>query len=122
MTARRAIEPDEDDDRPPARAKGWIALVVSLAVIFGGGGLAFLFARDAVQGWFAPSDFPGPGGEGSTSTSRPASARSPPNASPVMSPARPPRAGSASSRSRAGRRSRTPTARRGSARRSVHSG
>jgi UPF0755 protein len=63
MTARRAIEPDEDDDRPRSRAKGWIALAVSLAVIFGGGGLAFLFARDAVQGWFAPSDFPGPGGE-----------------------------------------------------------
>ena len=25
MTARRAIEPDEDDDRPRSRAKGWIA-------------------------------------------------------------------------------------------------
>ncbi|MGC4153471.1 MAG: endolytic transglycosylase MltG [Propionicimonas sp.] len=62
MTARRAIEPDADG-RPPSRAKGWIALLVSVAVLFGGGALAFVFARDAVQGWFAPSDFPGPGGE-----------------------------------------------------------
>ena len=62
MTARRAIEPDEDE-RPPSRAKGWIALLVSVAVLVGGGALAFVFARDAVQGWFTPSDFPGPGGE-----------------------------------------------------------
>ena len=62
MTARRAIEPDEDE-RPPARIRGWIALVVSLAVVIGGGGLAFLLARDTLQGWFAPADFPGPGGE-----------------------------------------------------------
>ncbi len=62
MTARRAIEPDEGE-RPPSRAKGWIALLVSLAVLVGGGALAFGLARDAVQGWFAPSDYPGPGGE-----------------------------------------------------------
>ena len=47
MTARRAIEPDADG-RPPSRAKGWIALLVSVAVLFGGGALAFVFARDAM--------------------------------------------------------------------------
>ena len=62
MTAKRAIEPDEDDRRP-SHAKGWIALLVSVAVLVGGGALAFVLARDTVQGWFAPADFPGPGGE-----------------------------------------------------------
>lgn len=61
MTARRAIEPE--NEHPRSRAKGWIALVVSLAVLVGGGGLAFIFARDALSGLFAPADFPGPGGE-----------------------------------------------------------
>lgn len=62
MTARRAIEPDEDE-RPPSRAKGWIALLVSVAVLVGGGAVAFVFARDAIRGWFTPQDFPGPGGD-----------------------------------------------------------
>lgn len=63
MTARRALETDDEQERPPSRAKGWIALVVSLVVLIGGGGLAFVFARDSLQGVFSPSDFPGPGGE-----------------------------------------------------------
>ncbi|MCA0251757.1 MAG: endolytic transglycosylase MltG [Actinobacteria bacterium] len=61
MTARRAIEPDEE--RPSAsRAKGWIAVAVSLAVLLAGGALAWVFARDALRSWFVSADFPGPGG------------------------------------------------------------
>ena len=61
MTARRAIEPDEDES-PRSSAKGWIAVVVAVALLVGGGIFAFGYVRDAVQGWFAPADFPGPGG------------------------------------------------------------
>ena len=60
MTARRAIEPDEDR---PGRARGWIALLVSLVVVLGGAGIGWVFLRDSARGWFAVADYPGPGGE-----------------------------------------------------------
>jgi len=62
MTARRALEPDEEPGRR-GRSKAWIAVLVSLVVVIGGGTAGWFYARDAVRGWFAVADYPGPGGE-----------------------------------------------------------
>ncbi len=62
MTARRALEPDEDGTDRRGRGRGWIAVLVSLVVILGGAGVGWVFARDAVSGWFEVADYPGPGG------------------------------------------------------------
>ena len=63
MTARRALEPDEDGTDRRGRGRGWIAVLVSLVVILGGAGVGWVFARDAVRGWFEVADYPGPGGD-----------------------------------------------------------
>lgn len=61
MTARRGIEPEESG-RGPARLRGWIAVLVSLVIVVGGAVVGWVFARDAVRGWFEVADYPGPGG------------------------------------------------------------
>lgn len=64
MTApRRVLEPDEERPDRRGRARGWLALLVSLVVVIGGAGVAWVFARDAVGGWFQVADYPGPGGD-----------------------------------------------------------
>ncbi|MDQ7991499.1 MAG: endolytic transglycosylase MltG [Propionicimonas sp.] len=61
MTARRALEPDRQSGRG-GRSKAWIAVLVSLLVLVGAAAGGWLFARDAVRGWFTVADYPGPGG------------------------------------------------------------
>ena len=81
MTPRRAFDPDDERDDetlagfgsrglPPeeprgfwSRHRGGLAVLIALVVLVGGGGVAYYFGHDRLEGFFNVADYPGPGGD-----------------------------------------------------------